>query len=264
LNRAIFERLGLAPPHTVSELFKVAQKLKEAGITPLSLGTRHPWTAVMVIFECLLVAREGPSFYREYFSGRLEPDDVRIRHTLEESLPLFAHANADHNQRDWVQAADPLFGGQAAMMICGDWTRLLFNGRGWHAATDYREIGFPGTTGTMVFTCDTFALPVDARNKDGARLVLGTMASVEGQRAMNAVKGQLPARLDVGLTGEVDAASHEKLALAKSDAVILALSGMVPRRFSTDLGNAVAEMLAAQDTEPVLQTLRSRYGLLKR
>lgn len=264
VNRAVFEHVGVAPPHTVSELLKVSQELKEAGVTPLSLGTRHPWTAVMVIFECLLVAREGPAFYRDYFSGRLVPDDARVRHTLEESLALFAYANSDHVQRDWVQAVDPLFAGRAAMTIAGDWARLLFNAKGWRAESDYSEIAFPGTAGTMVFTCDTFALPVDARNKDGARLVLGTMASVEGQRAMNEVKTQLPARLDVALPANADTASREKLALAKNETVVLALSGLVPRRFSADLGNAAAEMVAARDTAPVLQTLRSRYALLKR
>ena len=43
----------------------------------------------------------------------------------------------------------------------------------------------------------------------------------------------------------------------------LALSGMLPRLVDDDLGAALAEMLAQSDPEPAVQTLRSRYALLK-
>jgi hypothetical protein len=45
--------------------------------------------------------------------------------------------------------------------------------------------------------------------------------------------------------------------------LLMALSGLVPASFSGDLDASLAEMLDRHDPEPVVQTLRSRYLLLK-
>jgi len=262
-SKKIFARLHLSPPTTLEELTSVAQKLRAAGLTPLTLGSRQAWPAVMLVFECLLVAREGPRFYQDYFQGHLAADDPRISRTLEAALKLFAFVNPDHAQLSWTQAAEALISGRAGMMPGGDWSRLLFKVNGWTPDRDYVEIPFPGTAKVMVFTSDVFALPRDARNQPGARRWLATMASRDGQRVLNEVKGQLAARFDVSLPAYADASTKEKLALMEQGSLLLALSGLVPRRFSEDLGEALSEMLALQDIEPVLQTLRSRYTLLK-
>jgi len=263
INKKVFDRLQLTPPRTLDELRAVAEKLRAAGVTPLALGSRDHWPAVMLVFECVLVAREGGEVYQAYFEGRLSADDARVRDSLKAALALFRLVNPDHAQRDWVQAAELLFAGQAGMMVMGDWANLLFKSNDWKAGRDFLELPFPGTEGVMVFTSDTFALPVEARNKNGAARVLATMASIEGQEAMNRVKNQLPARLDALLPSEADHTLAEKRELAKKGALVLAISGMVPRRFGEDLGAAVGEMLSTQDIEPVLQTLRTRYVLLK-
>ena len=62
---------------------------------------------------------------------------------------------------------------------------------------------------------------------------------------------------------ETDQTARDKKALWQGGALVLALSGIVPPRFSEDLGTALAEMLSRHDPEPVVHTLRSRYALLK-
>jgi glucose/mannose transport system substrate-binding protein len=261
-SRKVFERFGLSEPKSVDDLRAMGKKLRGSGVSLLALGSHEPWTVSLMVFECLLIAREGPDTYRRYFEGSLKADDPRIVRTLQASLELLDLANPDHETLSWLQAVDMVVRGQAALTVMGDWARVSFNARGLVLGVDYGEIAFPGTEGTFVFTSDAFPLPAAARNPAGARHLLATIGSVEGQRAINAAKGALPARLDVAMP-DADPVLKAKQALMQKGPMVLALSGMLPRMFEDDLAAALSEMIAHHDIEPVLQTLRSRYPLLK-
>jgi glucose/mannose transport system substrate-binding protein len=58
----------------------------------------------------------------------------------------------------------------------------------------------PGTEGTFTVVTDTFAMPLDIKNRDNAIAWLDTLASVEGQDAFNPIKGSIPARVDADLS----------------------------------------------------------------
>src|SRR5690606_37289882 len=64
------------------------------------------------------------------------------------------------------------------------------------AGVDYSVVGAPGATDTFLFGVDTFALPSDAKNKEGALAFFETIGSSEGQAAFNNIKGSTPVRLD--------------------------------------------------------------------
>jgi glucose/mannose transport system substrate-binding protein len=261
-NKKVFERFGLTEPTTIPELQAMGRKLQGTGVSLLAIGSREPWTVALFVFECLLVSREGPDVYRDYFHGRMHPDDPRIARTLTAALQLFNYVNPDNAKLSWLQAVDLVIRGQAAMTVMGDWARVSFSAHGMKPGVDYDEIPFPGSAGAFVFTSDAFSLPADAKNKAGARRLLATIGSVEGQRAISIAKGSLAARLDVPPPGH-DPALAAKYALLQRGPLVLALSGIVPRIFSEDLAAALAEMLSEHDIEPVIQTLRSRYALLK-
>jgi glucose/mannose transport system substrate-binding protein len=261
-NKRLMARYGLAVPTSVADLEAMARKLDGTGVALIAVGSREPWTVALLVFECLLVAREGADTYRDYFHGHLRPDDPRIVRTLREALELFKSVNPDHARLSWLEAVDRVVSGQAVMTVMGDWARLTFNAHGLQMGVDYGEIAFPGTAGTFVFTSDTFSLPVEARNKAGARRLLATIGSADGQRAINDAKGSLSARFDVPPPAG-DPILRQKFALLHDGALVLALSGIAPRVFSEDLASALAEMLSERDIEPVIQTLRSRYALLK-
>jgi glucose/mannose transport system substrate-binding protein len=261
-NKHVFEKYGLAEPTSIDDLRVLSRKLAGTGVSLLGLGIREPWTAALLIFECMLVAREGPDFYRSYLSGALSADDPRVVRTLQAGLDLLAFANPDLQKLSWLQAVELVIRGQAAMTVMGDWARVSFNAHGLKLGVDYGEIAFPGTANTFVFTSDAFSLPMDAKNTAGARRLLETIGSAEGQRAINEAKGALSARLDVPPPAS-DPILKAKFELLKRGPLLLALSGTVPRLFSEDLASALAEMIAQHDVEPVVHTLRSRYALLK-
>jgi glucose/mannose transport system substrate-binding protein len=261
-NRKVLRQYGIDEPRSLEDLAKIGERLRGTGVPLLALGGRDPWSLAPFVFECLLVAREGAATYLDYFAGRLRADDPRVVRTLEASLGLLAFVGEHDAEQTWLQAVEQVVEGRAAMTIMGDWARLVFTAHGSKPGVDFDEVAFPGTEGIFVFASDVFALPAAAENAAGARRLLTTVASLEGQRAVSEVTGVLPARLDVPPAGnapDLDA----KYDLLRTGQLVPALSGLVSAGFAADLTSALVEMAKQRDVEPAIQTLRSRYALLR-
>jgi len=260
-NQDIFEAHGLPVPRTIADFDTIATRLAGTGIHPIAVGSREPWTLALLAFECVLVAEQPPEVYDQYFSGALAADDPRVLHSLETTRHLLHLANPDHARLSWLQALDLFIHGEAAMMVMGDWTRASIEASEGRVGEQFREIAFPGSEATFVFTSDTFPLPKRVRNSAGAKRLLRTIGSIEGQRAIAAAKASLAAHME--LEPPTDPAMREKYELFRRKPGLLALSGKVPSRFAEDIAVALAEMAARDDIEPVVLTLRSRYPLLR-
>jgi glucose/mannose transport system substrate-binding protein len=261
-NRRVFDKYGLTVPATVADMKAIGQKLKGTGVVPLAIGSKEPWTLALLGFECLLVSREGPTFYEDYLHGKLKADDPRLRATLHALLDLAPIFNSDHAQYNWLQAVEMVTRGQAAMTAMGDWATVFFIAQGMRPGKEYGEIAFPGSENTFVFTSDAFALPTDAKNKAGAERLMRTIGSPEGQRVIARKKSALSPRADVEPSSD-EPTLVQKHELWLHGSLVLALSGIAPPRFSEDLAAALAEMFDRRDVEPVVHTLKSRYALLK-
>jgi len=261
-NKHVLARFGLGEPASVADLLAQGRKLRDRGVPLIAVGSREPWTLSLLLFECLLVSREGPAFYRDFFAGRLTPDDRRIVGTLQAGLELLAFANPDQRRLSWEQAVEKVVRGEAAMTVMGEWARGPFIAARMKLGVDYDEIPFPGSADVFVFSADAFGLPVDASNRAAAARLLATLGSVEGQRAISQARRTLSARTDVPPPPD-DPALARGYALLQKGPLLTALSGLVSARFSGDLDASLGEMVDRRDGEPVLQTLRSRYVLLK-
>jgi len=214
------------------------------------------------LFECLLVSREGSAFYRDFFTGQVSPDDRRVVGTLQAGLELLAFANADQRQLSWEQAVEMVVRGEAAMTVMGEWARGPFVAAGMKLGVDYDEIPFPGSASVFVFSADAFGLPTAAKNRAAAERLLATLASVDGQRAISQARGTLSARIDVPPATDDPVLARSYALLTKGE-LLMALSGLVSGSFSGDVDASLGEMVDRHDPEPVVQTLRSRYVLLK-
>jgi glucose/mannose transport system substrate-binding protein len=260
-NKAVFRSFGLSEPKTIDDLKAMGRRLEGTGVRLIAIGTREPWTLELLAFECLLVAREGPSFYDGYFRGHFRADDPRVVADLKALLELLAFANDDHSRLTWHQAVDLVVRGKAAMTVMGDWARGSFSAHGFRIDEDYGEMAFPQSEEAFVYTSDAFPLPIHAKNRAGAERLLRTIGSIEGQLAVNGARDSLSARMDA--PAPADPVLAQKYALFKRGPLVLALSGLVPSRFAEDLAAALAEVADQRDVEPAVQTLRSRYALLK-
>ncbi len=264
-NKDVLRQNGLAVPSSIEDLEGAGEKLRAAGIPLFAIGSREPWLA-HVVFEDLLVAREGPQFYESYFRGKELVDDPRIVETLRAALRLLRYRGAelapvDPTRLTWIEAAQQVAKGEAAATVTGDWAEVLFAPDGLGEGDAVVEAAFPGTEETLVATVDTFSIPVAAKNLEGAKRLIATIGSEQGQRILSKVKGGLSPRSDVSATLP-GAMKRKKFELLREGRMVLGLSALLPPRFRDDVNWALLEMVKQDDIEPVMQTLRSRYRLL--
>jgi glucose/mannose transport system substrate-binding protein len=253
-----FEAAGVTPPQSLDELLSTSQQLRDAGYTPLCIGTSHWWTLVLLTFENIFPAVAGGEYYTSYWHGQEDAQSSQINATFDYLLQLWPHFNADANSLDWTQGIDHMFDSEnaCAMTVMGDWAKGYLENKGWRAGSDFEQMPFPGTAGTFVFTADTFPLPKGAANRTAAIALLETIGSVEGQIAFNVVKGSIPVRTDVD-PNEFDATAQRTMADFAGDELIIALSGIMAT--PEDLGPALVDMLDRSSKEAPLNVLANDY-----
>lgn len=202
-NVALFNKLGLKIPTTFSELISDMAKIKAAGYTPLAVGDRNQWPAVMV-FEEGLLAIGGQQTYDDFFNGKINYSNPEVEEALKDFRTIMAnYVNENHSSLTWDEACGLVAKGQAAMTIMGDWANGYFTSLGLKPGTDYGAVAVPGSQGIYNIVIDAFPVPVglSATEKEYAYDWLKTIASVKGQAMFNQIKGSIPARTDVPTTG---------------------------------------------------------------
>lgn len=262
-NKRVFAKYGLEPPASLADLQRVSATLRDAGVTPLAVGGQDTWALSILVFENLLVAREGADFYEDYFSGRVaDPRDPRMLNTIEAALELWREATGDDaRSTTWREAVERVGRGEAAMTVMGDWAKGALEQLGGTADETFGEVPFPGTQGTFVFTADTFALPRGAAGRDAALELLSTFASLEGQDAFNPLKGSIPARVDAD-PAVFDPLGQLTIKDFQTDRLCLGMSGLAPMSYSMPVNAALAEAIDQNDVEPARLALERYYDIL--
>ncbi|MBX9243926.1 carbohydrate ABC transporter substrate-binding protein [Actinotalea ferrariae] len=222
-NPDVLEAAGLDPDAryaSVDEWLVALEAVEASGRTPLALATT--WTQVHLL-ETVLLAELGPQAYAGLWDGSTDWAGVEVRAALEDFATLLTYSNADRGGLDWPDATQRVIDGEAAFNVMGDWAVAAFESAGLEPGRDYVHFPVPGTDGAFDFLADAFTLPVDASNPDGARAWLRTVASAEGQAALSAEKGSIPARLDVDPD---DLSSYQRSAMASfaEDTVVPSLA----------------------------------------
>jgi glucose/mannose transport system substrate-binding protein len=278
-NPDLFTQAGVAPPDqstSLDDLFARAEALAASGkgITPFALGTAKPaWPLPILLFENLLVARQGAAYYRSFFCGAGDPQAPEIATAVNDLAHLLALSNGDRLQRSWDASLNLLLGGQAAMAIMGDWAKGYFMAKSMGGPPQMQEIPTPGTAGSFIFTTDTFGLPSGAQNHGGAIDFLKLVGSQEGQDAFNPIKGSTSPRTDSNRM------RYDTTALATRDAFLAVAddrSKLVPtttilarQEFMDQLNDVLGDF--ADNTDPniggnasiVIDTLTNWYDVLQ-
>jgi glucose/mannose transport system substrate-binding protein len=272
----IFEAEGLTAPTTLDELLTVADALKTAGYIPLCIGSEGSWTLQEFVMEDVFPAVAGGDYYMSYWQGNESADSQQMADTLTYMMKLWPYFNTDANSKQWTAGIDHMFNtgapGEAdapcAMTVMGDWAKgyLQSGSNGhpeWKPGVDFEQIPFPGTVGTFVFTADSFPLPKGAPNGPGARALLETIGSAEGQVAFNLKKGSIPVRTDVD-RGAFDATVQKTMDdfADPNGKLVTALSGLLPADKFGTLADQLKDMLATDDPAPVLTVLANDYSSL--
>lgn len=192
----IYDKLDLAEPTTWDELLGNCDVLKEAGVTPFTIGTQYLWTAAGV-FDYLNLRTNGYEVHNELTAGKIKYTDDRIRNTFskwEEMLDRCTFVST-HATMDWQAAIAPFANGDAAMYVMGNFSVGQYKDAG---LTD-DQIDFfqfpeitPGIPRAEEAPADAFFIPANAKNVENAKKFLAFIASVEVQGTWNKAIGQLP------------------------------------------------------------------------
>ncbi|WP_347548735.1 ABC transporter substrate-binding protein [Pseudalkalibacillus hwajinpoensis] len=263
-NTKVFEENGVEPPATFEEFFTAADKLQEAGVTPLALGDKEPWTATH-LFETALLGTLGADDYKKLFTGELSFSDPKVKEAVENFKKMLGYINEDHSSRNWQDASQLVADGEAAMNVMGDWAKGYFvNDLNLKVKEDFGWVATPGTDGMFMVITDTFGLPKGVSNPEDVKKFLSVLGSVEGQDAFNPLKGSIPARVDADLSnydeyGKETIEDFKSASLAPS----LAHGSAAPEGFVTKVNQAINIFVTQQEVDQFISSLEDASGDLK-
>jgi glucose/mannose transport system substrate-binding protein len=195
-NPEVLEDAGLSTeaPASIDQWLEDMQTLRDAGVAaPLAVAV--DWTQTMLL-EAVLLAELGPDAFNGLWDGSTDWSSGEVTAALEKYGELMSYTNDDRASLDWPDAVNKVTGGESAYNLMGDWTAGKLDADGLTPEEDYVWWPAPGTDGVFQWLADAFVLPVGAPNRAGTECWLQVVASYEGQREFNTVKGSIPARTD--------------------------------------------------------------------
>ena len=192
----IFKENDISPPGTWDELLEASATLKEAGVTPFTIGTKFLWTAAGV-FDYLNLRTNGYDVHNDLTAGKIKYTDPRIVDVFEKWKQLVepGYFVENHATMSWQDALAPFISGDAAMYVMGNFSVAPMREGGLtDDQIDY--IPFPTINPDVARAeeapTDAFVIPSGAKNKEDAKKFLTFVVQPDVQTQWNETLGQLP------------------------------------------------------------------------
>ena len=202
-RKDIFDKLDLAEPTNWEEFNAAAAKLKEAGVTPITIGTKFLWTAAGV-FDYLNLRINGYEVHNDLTAGKVKYTDPRIKAVFEtwKEMVDAGYFVENHATMSWQDAVAPFANGDAAMYVMGNFSVDAYKNAGLtEDQIDYFQFPeiTPGLPRAEEAPADAFFIPARAKNKEDARKFLAFIAQPDIQTEWNKTIGQLPINKDASV-----------------------------------------------------------------
>jgi glucose/mannose transport system substrate-binding protein len=201
VNKALFDKYGIAEPKNWDELIAAGKTLKENGVTAFALSDES-WQ-ILEVFEAILTDQNGTDFYRKVTVDLDEaalsgPEMIKAFDTLREVRGL---VDDGFTGRDWAVATGMVASGEAAMQIMGDWAKGEFLAKGMKPGVDFLCFPTPAETPYFKFVIDAFGTFTneDPAVNAGQDAWAESVMDPENQKNFNLIKGSIPARTDVSV-----------------------------------------------------------------
>ena len=195
-RKDIFDKLEIAEPKNWEEFNTAAVKLKDNGITPITIGTKFLWTAAAV-FDYLNLRTNGYDVHNDLTAGKIKYTDPRIKAVFETWKEMIDadYFVENHATMTWIDAIAPFANGDAAMYVMGNFSVDAYKDAGLtEDQIDYFQ--FPeitlGLPRAEEAPAEAFFIPSRAKNKEVARKFLAFIAQPDIQTAWNETIGKLP------------------------------------------------------------------------
>jgi glucose/mannose transport system substrate-binding protein len=257
-NSALLARAGVATPvapYPPATFEADLGKLKQAGITPLCLGAKDPFTTA-ALFENTLLGVVGVDGWGRIRADRFDWNSADVDQALQRFGRLLDYADPQAAALTWDEATRKLAAGGCAFETLNDSAFGELISGGAVEGQTFGELPYPGTDATYVAVVDTFARAVRAPNGRNASDFLAALADPPTQLAFSRAKGSVPIRSDV----DVSSLSPYQQSAAKSlrtDTVLLSIvhGEAMPPRFQQGFYDAVATYVRSHDVTAFRDTL---------
>ncbi|WP_114765115.1 ABC transporter substrate-binding protein [Vibrio rhodolitus] len=202
VNHELLATLQLEVPKTWPEMFNAMEKAKQHNVIPLAIG-EQAWQ-VALLFESLVIATGGVDFYYKALVElqRDHIDTEQMRLALRQLRRVSSLVPTQQPNQNWDTATQNLLDNQALFQLGGDW--IL----GDLLAADVKvpqQVGCypaPQSHNTFLYNMDSFIF-MDAAGftQQQATQAANVLADKTFQANFNKIKGSIPVRTDIDLTG---------------------------------------------------------------
>jgi ABC-type glycerol-3-phosphate transport system substrate-binding protein len=200
---SLFQQAGIDKvPETWDELLAACDTFNAAGITPITIGTRYPWTAA-AWFDYLDMRVNGPEFHINLMLLKESYTDERVKKVFDYWKQLFDHNCfiADAAAYTWQEAVPFMTDGKAAMYLMGQFIKDEYPDE---MENDLDFFRFPVIDPAVPIgedaPTDGFFMAAGARNLEGGKKFLAFLGSKEVQQMAFDEMGRLPTRTDVDIS----------------------------------------------------------------
>lgn len=196
---SILEANDLTAPATWEDLLAACDTLDAAGIIPITIGTKAPWTAA-AWFDFLNMRINGPEFHIGLMRLEESYTDERVVAVFDHWRELYEHNCflPDSAAYEWQDALDFMNRGEAAMYLMGG---FITDSVPEEIRDDLDFEMFPVINPDMPIGIDAptdgFFMSANSTNTEGAYDFLAFMGSQEAQQYAADELGRLPTRTDV-------------------------------------------------------------------
>ncbi len=259
-SKPALDKAGITElPKTWDEFNEDAQKLADAGITPIAHGSQD-WTDG-TLFEIVVYGMD-PELYRKAFV-ELDLDALQSQGMIDSFAQLrkmVGWMDEGIPGRTWDVAAAMMLKGEAGFHFMGDWAIGYFNNNGFKPNVDYLCARAPMNVDAPGFILNSdsvvFFKVEDPDYQAGQKLLAHLIMSPEFQKVFNVAKGSIPARLDIDLSEgfnpcqQLSQADLQKTIEANNLVVSMAHNMAVPQKYRAAMLEVITEFVNDPNLSP--------------
>jgi|AntDeeMinimDraft_5_1070356.scaffolds.fasta_scaffold00110_18 glucose/mannose transport system substrate-binding protein len=197
------EEYGVDPTRvdSPSEFLEVLAACDDGDLIGMEQPMKNP-SDVLQLFANIVIGEFGAETYAGITEGQTRRYESELRQAVE-LLDAYADlAREDATFVDMVQANERFMDRESVFFHQGDWMAGSYEDQAdFDYGVDWDHAVFPGTEGVFMLSTDALVAAEHADFGEDTRAFLEFMASPPAQQTLNRIKGSIPPREDVDISG---------------------------------------------------------------
>ena len=200
-NPKVWAEAGIEVPDSWDGLMEAFAEFEMQGIDPIALGSKFRWPG-QFWFDYLLLRTAGPEYRAALMAGDASYEDEEVVRAMEmwQELIDAGYFVDGANAYDWVDAADQVANGQAAVTLMGTWIGGYWKGQELVPGEDYDFFDFPEidmVPQAGVGPIDGWVMTADADAESAGALLEYLVSDVDTQTLWNTSYGSISPNVNV-------------------------------------------------------------------